>query len=168
MPRLKASIAERLDSHSRREGECLVWTFGRDRDGYGRVSIARKYKRVHRVSWEISNGPIPDGLDVLHHCDNPPCRKESHLFLGTQAENTADKVRKNRHSVGVKNGRAKLTNNDVREIRLQYARGGITQRELAIAFNLCRTSIFYILHSVNWRHLKTIEGEENDNQDHQG
>ena len=72
--------------------------------GYGRIWFNGKSTGTHRVAWELANGPIPDGLHVLHHCDNPPCCEtepsdaypEGHLFLGTEADNQADKAAKGR------------------------------------------------------------------------
>lgn len=83
---------------------CLEWTGHTDRDGYGRIQINGKPARVHRFAWELANGPIPDGLSVLHHCDNPPCGQteptegypDGHLFLGTHVENMADRSAKGR------------------------------------------------------------------------
>jgi len=72
---------------------CDEWDGPRDRDGYGRLSRGR---RAHRVAWEEANGPIPDGMCVLHRCDNPPCRRLDHLFLGTVADNNRDKALKGR------------------------------------------------------------------------
>lgn len=77
----------------RHENGCWTWTGTRDRQGYGR------WKRwlAHRFSWARSNGPIPEGLWVLHHCDNPPCVNPAHLYLGTVVENVHDAVDRGRH-----------------------------------------------------------------------
>lgn len=81
-------------------GECWIWTGARMRYGY--FQYGKKLIGAHRVAWELRNGPIPDGLYVLHRCDNPPCVRPDHLFLGTAADNTADMVAKGRyrHSTG--------------------------------------------------------------------
>jgi hypothetical protein len=76
---------------------CWEWMGTKNSYGYGVVMINRKVKRTHRVSWEIHNGPIPKGLYVCHHCDNPPCVRPDHLFLGTCSDNLHDMVKKGRH-----------------------------------------------------------------------
>lgn len=76
-------------------GPCLEWQGARLR-GYGRVRRAGRMQYAHRVAWEEVNGPIPDGLLVLHRCDNPPCVRPEHLFLGTDADNARDKAEKGR------------------------------------------------------------------------
>ena len=78
-------------------GPCWRWTASTNAKGYGR--LGDRHRRVvgaHRVGWELAHGPIPNGLSVLHSCDNPPCVRASHLFLGTAAENNADMVAKGR------------------------------------------------------------------------
>ena len=82
---------------------CWFWTAGRDRDGYGRFAVglggkAQAHVRAHRFAYETFNGPIPDGLVVMHTCDNPPCVNPRHLELGTSQDNNDDKVQKGRHA----------------------------------------------------------------------
>ena len=96
---------------------CLVWQMYCDDSGYGvRFYKGRKWK-VHRAAWDEQVGPIPDGVYVLHTCDNPPCYNVDHLFLGTQADNVADMARKGRH------GRSTLTNAQCLEIRARRQAG---------------------------------------------
>jgi hypothetical protein len=67
-----------------------------DGHGYGSIYADGRLQKAHRVVWQVEHGPIPDGLHVLHQCDNPPCCNPAHLFLGTHADNMADKIAKGR------------------------------------------------------------------------
>jgi len=83
---------------------CWPWTGAKDRDGYGVIGDEkRRQLRAHRIAYERINGAVPEGQNVLHRCDNPPCCNPSHLFVGSVAENNADKIRKGRHNTA--NGR---------------------------------------------------------------
>jgi len=100
------SPAERLAAGlERKPNGCLEWTGDRSHKlEYGRIKVNGKTVMTHRFAWELVNGPIPDGLHVLHHCDNPPCCQtdptegypEGHLFIGTRSDNMADKIAKGR------------------------------------------------------------------------
>src|SRR5436190_23826490 len=83
---------------------------------YGGIKIFQKTHLVHRVSYEHYIGPIPEGMQVLHKCDNPKCINPEHLFIGTNLDNVADKLKKGRQAVGGKCATSKLTSNDVIEI----------------------------------------------------
>jgi hypothetical protein len=92
----RAALAARLSRDMRREGACVVWGGLRKQDGYGQLHFRTVYWKAHRAAWAAAHGPIPDDLHVLHRCDNPACIKPKHLFLGTHADNMADKVSKGR------------------------------------------------------------------------
>lgn len=95
MPR-SAPLEDRFWVKVRKSDGCWEWTAASKQGGYGKIAVGRRLMLAHRVSWELANGPIPDGLLVCHTCDNPPCVRPDHLFLGTQTDNMRDAVRKNR------------------------------------------------------------------------
>lgn len=113
----------------------------KDENGYGQVRLRSHGGRhtCHRVSWEIVNGPIPEGQCVLRKCDTPACVNPSHLFLGTMKDNTQDMMRKGRNGYGVRYGtacyNAKTTEDDVKTMRARYD-AGVTIKELAAIYNL--------------------------------
>lgn len=94
----KPSDEERFWSRVDRRGpdECWPWTGSRNPAGYGAFSRGGKRSNTHRVAWEMTHGPIPGRLHVLHACDNPPCCNPAHLSLGTHEDNMADMVAKGR------------------------------------------------------------------------
>lgn len=79
---------------------CMVWSGLLDRNGYGTLRFRGRNWFAHRLSWTYANGDIPDGMLVLHRCDNPPCIRPDHLFIGTQADNIADAQAKGRLATG--------------------------------------------------------------------
>ena len=90
-------------------GGCWKWMASTDRKGYGHISYRSQLLQAHRVSYIMVYGPIPDGLCVLHKCDNPGCVNPDHLFLGTHKDNSDDKISKgrDRHAIGNQNGSRK-------------------------------------------------------------
>jgi hypothetical protein len=135
-------------------GNCIEWTSYRNKLGYGRLAVNRKVTYAHRHAWTLANGAIPDGLCVLHKCDNPPCCNPSHLFLGTKRDNAQDMIRKgrDRRCRGIANHKAKLSEYSVRDIRDEYARGA-SQASLARIYGVNYRNIHAIVHRITWTHI---------------
>jgi hypothetical protein len=119
--------------------DCWEWLANENDNGYGRVTQDGQNLRAHRVAYEIANGPVPDGLIVLHKCDNRKCCNPAHLMAGTHADNFADMVAKGRErwSKGSQHPKAKLTPDDVAQIRASNDNNAI----LAERFGVSKSSI---------------------------
>lgn len=128
---------------------CWEWT-GSTNDGYGKLRDGKGgYVSTHRLSWELEFGPIPPGMIVCHSCDNPSCVRPDHLFLGTPADNNADRTQKGRTIAG----RALVTPESVRCIRSIYEARAATMNEMAKMFSVSNAAIQAIVYRRNWRHV---------------
>lgn len=145
--------AERLRVQVERVGGCLEFMGYRNSSGYGELTIDRKFVLAHRLSYELSFGPIPDGLIVRHKCDNPPCVDPDHLEVGTHSDNFRDRDERGRTARGMTNGTAKLTDEDVRKIR-QMRSDGWTYAELAALCGVGTTTIGRVVKGTHWRHVQ--------------
>lgn len=145
---------------NRSEG-CWLWDGSKNHKGYGTFSMGKdgmdRTVLAHRFAWESENGPIPDGMCVLHRCDNPSCVRPDHLFIGTDADNAVDRDSKGRGGGkkrrGVSNGRTHLTDDDVAAIRRRF-RSGEFQRVIAASFGVAQTTISRIVREEVWNHVK--------------
>lgn len=118
-------------------------------NGYGQIHSSGKTVYAHRVAYELQHGPIPDGMFILHKCDNRKCVNHEHLFLGTFDDNMNDMVSKQRQAHGTKNGHAKLNSELVREIRQAIG----PQAKIAGQFNVSQSLVSLIKSERIWRHV---------------
>lgn len=146
------SLTDRLSAHSVSDllSGCRLWTATKNKKGYGQLTIAGKRAWAHRVAYTLAHGEIPYGLQVLHKCDRPSCINAEHLFLGSNADNHADKIAKGRHAFGSRAGGAILKEHEVLEI----LNSSQTQRCLASLYGVSRGTINDIKCRRTWRHVQ--------------
>ncbi len=131
---------------------CVIWKAAKNVLGYGvfALSSQRKNVRAHHVTWMLAgHGEVPKGRILRHTCDNPSCVNVDHLALGTQADNIADKVLRNRQARGEAHGMSKLSEDQVREIRASVGPG----HEIARRFGVSSVMVNYIRARKSWTHI---------------
>lgn len=139
------------------DGEgCWEWQSTRTPDtGYGLFGVRwhpPRYVVAHRISYELNCGPIPAGMKVCHKCDNPPCVRPDHLFLGTQRSNIEDMRRKGRAARGTKHFRAKLDPDKVRDVRRALV-AGETVKNIARRHKVRPGTIYAVRDGKTWTHI---------------
>lgn len=133
--------------------ECWEWQGQRNQRGYGRFSVHGKLVAAHRFAWALAAGtPVPDDMAVRHQCDNRPCVNHRHLVLGTNAQNSGDMVERERSARGERSPRAKLTAEQVADIRLRRE-GGELVRVLAAEYGVAIGTISMAASGKNWGHV---------------
>lgn len=167
--RPRAALEDRFWAKVAKTETCWIWTGGKSFKGYGAIQEAGRGSRgllAHRVSFELANGPIPDGLYILHSCDNPRCVNPAHLRAGTQSENIAEAYEKKRKispfskaenryqgprpsMPGTKNPNSRLSEADVHAIRASTEKPGI----LAKRFNIIPDYVTLIRKRKVWKHV---------------
>lgn len=158
----KDTPINRFWKYVKKSDDCWNWIGPLSNRGYGRFFIGSRPGNswlAHRFSWAVHYGNIPSGLFVCHHCDNPGCVNPKHLFVGTQFDNMSDAAKKGHLPqqrypwlfAGERNGRSKLTEKDVREIRRLSAIQG--QRPIADQFGISRSLVRHIQAWRNWTHV---------------
>ena len=170
----KEALKERLLSNIKIErcqyehlSDCWSWKGFLNFDGYGNISVKNKARRAHRASFELFRHKIPEGMIVCHKCDNAKCINPDHLFVGTQADNMADRKAKGKYASGekhrlrmfpekIKRGEetnfARLTECDVLEIR-KLRELGVSCIELASRFGVVVGTIRFICNRQTWVHI---------------
>lgn len=148
-------------------GDCWIYTgesrYKNDKNRYSIIRGNGKNHRVHRLMWELENGPIPEGLLLLHKCDFPPCCRPDHLTPGTQQDNMRDMIAKGRgadmkevskyraSNSGERNGRVRHSWEIVRAIRAEYATGDFSMTDLAAKYETHASSICQMINRKIWK-----------------
>lgn len=122
---------------------------------HGQIMVNRRRLMAHRIAYALTRGPIPHGAVICHTCDYRPCCNPSHLFLGTIADNNADMYQKGRNpcAPGERNGSAKLTDDQVRQILNRYESKNISTAELAREYGVHEGSVQSLLRGQSWKHI---------------
>ncbi len=167
MKTVEERFEEKVDRSEHPRG-CVLWTGGVDSFGYGNFWDGARVVKAHRFALEKKQGKLSPGLCALHKCDTPRCVNDEHLYAGTKQQNALDREDRNRgnhpvgdahharhiegYSQGQKNGRAKITEKDVRAMRKAH-RNGARGADLAREYKLTKTTVSYILRGKLWSHV---------------
>lgn len=170
-------LSDRFWSHVEKTDTCWLWTGAGGRRGYGFLNLDGRPYPAHRLAYELTYGLLLPGIWCLHHCDNPPCVRPDHLFLGTRGDNVRDMVAKQRHWAAVHpervlrgamhhsarhpelrprgeaHARATLTNALVREIRRLYSEAHVSKSGIARGLGISRSCVQHVLAERTWRHV---------------
>ena len=155
---LKQRFWEKVDKIE--PDKCWNWKASRSGTGarYGQIKVNGKMCKSHRISYEMAYGSIPNGMYILHRCDNGLCVNPNHLFIGNQFDNMRDCISKGRgpDMRGETNGNSKLLYNDVASIRSRYntetKKYGLISK-MAREYDLTPTAIWQVVHNLNWNHI---------------
>lgn len=137
---------------------CWLWTGAKNNRGYGQITNQQRRIYGHRLVWSFVNGPIPESLQILHSCDNPPCCNPAHLSIGTQADNMQDCSAKGRTAMptnqphGTAHWNRKLTDDDVRQARASFS-AGHSAKVIAARLGVSPTTVFDAIARRTWKHL---------------
>ena len=134
---------------------CWEWLghkTGRKGNYYGNMVVDGKKTLAHRLAYELTFGPIPKGLFVCHHCDNPICVRPDHLFVGTALDNSRDMISKGRGAVGPHPWCAKLTVEKVREIRDRLGKGSVNKSQICRDYGIKMASLHKIERGKTWKY----------------
>lgn len=152
MGRPRIPSKEKFFSKTDKSGDCWMWLGSFDRDGYGLFwdGDNQKMMRSHQYSYELHYGDR-SGYCVMHTCDNPSCVNPNHLMLGTNADNCADKVSKNRHAKGEQQGASKLTEDDVVSI---LDRRNESYKVICSEYDIQPSTLYRIWNRESWKHIQ--------------
>ena len=144
---------ERFWANVLKTESCREWQGKLNAYGYGLFTVSGREQKTHRYAFITEVGPIPDGMGVLHRCDNRKCVRPDHLFTGSQADNNHDAQGKDRNAKADGHGRRKLSSAEVLEIRALIADGCHTRRSIATRFGVSDGTIYLIKKGRTWRSI---------------
>ncbi|MFZ6801971.1 HNH endonuclease signature motif containing protein [Undibacterium sp. Di24W] len=151
----KLTLEEKLAAKSKQEGDCIVWTGAKFKSGYGMIRIDGKWRRAHRVMYQMVHGAVADDLVVMHSCDNPACINIQHLSAATQLANVQDMHQKGRAKPihGEVHPKAKLSTSEIETIRSRYVSKSRIDGASQIArdYQVSKQAILAIVKHKSWK-----------------
>ena len=151
--KMDLSVLNRFWSKVDKPSNCWTWTSSTNPAGYGDFNFHGKTMLAHRLAWILTNGEVPDGMFVLHHCDNPACVNPEHLFLGRHIDNMHDCRRKNRTGrlCGDDSHHSKVTAADIREMVRLYESKEANQAQIADKYNIHPATVSRLVRGLGRR-----------------
>lgn len=167
LPEPSPQDIERFWSKVQKTDGCWLWIGTHRHDKYGQFWIQRRAVVAHRLALFIETGVQPGNLETCHHCDNPPCVRPDHLFLGTALDNSRDCVQKGRQAKGPagpdairkrgsENSQARLTDDLVRQIATDYGAGEHTFTSLGKKYGVSNVTIGLIVTGKAWKQVDRV------------
>jgi hypothetical protein len=152
---MNLSLVERMENFTVKTNGCWKWTGGKTAQGYGNIWFDGSLRRANRIRWQLCFGEIPEGMLVLHKCDNPECTNPDHLFIGTQKDNMQDMIQKGRgrKANGSSHYMSKFTEQDILEMR-KLSKEGHDINYISEKFSAKKGTIRAIINRTNWKWLK--------------
>lgn len=141
-----------MEKSKLRPNKCWEWTGNLTKKGYGQTRIKGITFSAHRLSWLLFHGGGLTKLQVLHKCDNRKCINPTHLFLGTNADNLADRQKKGRQVRGERHPRSRFTQNQVLGIRKMVSLG-ISVQKIADDYGVNNSTIYNMVNRKTWKHI---------------
>lgn len=148
----RVPLTTRIAKFSRRlSNGCLEWTGGLSSSGYAVMQVDYRSRRVTHLVWEAANGAVPGGMYMCHSCDNPKCIELTHLFAGTPVENMRDASKKGRVATGSRLPQAKLTEDQIPEIRrlMKTEPSSVVSALFGVSPRNCRS----VANLESWKHV---------------
>ncbi|MFJ0492812.1 HNH endonuclease signature motif containing protein [Citrobacter werkmanii] len=146
----RKSLEERLLAGCIKTEGCWIWRRSVASSGYGQIRLNYKNLRANRASFMVFKGEIPDGMVIRHTCDNKLCINPDHLILGSCKQNSEDMVSRDRQAKGIKNGRCKLSEDTVREIK----KSTLSCSKTAEKFGISKSHAHKIMKGAAWSFIK--------------
>lgn len=151
LEQLGEEFVRRFEAKFRKTKGCWLWRGAKHKQGYGKIVVYKRIELAHRVAYVLYKRKLRRGDCVLHRCDVVECVRPSHLFRGTQLDNMRDRQEKLRQAHGERNGTAKFTWDEVRDVRRRYADGEM-MADLAREYRVCHDTISKMVRCVTWQY----------------
>jgi DNA-binding transcriptional regulator YiaG len=156
-PETDFRVVRIIDGHTKTEDGCWMWEGATNPQDYGVIEVKNESYRAHRLSYEVFCGELKEGKQINHKCHKRTCVNPAHLYQGTHQDNMDDAVEEGSYKETTLKGEemhnAKLTGEDVKELRQRYKNEDISQRDLADEYGVCQRTVSQVVNHEKWTHV---------------